>query len=253
MTPLPSSAISNDDCPSTFPSTVLQDNTTVSFDLVHATSNKFVDPSFKQVNCKNTGTPVTNNAYYAFLTGTKKDVTLDITNYTSVPPDLVSCNSQGVLLALYDVQNCPACQSYPQPVICAHVSSNGLIKLSGLEQNHKYLLYFDGIRNTKASFVVTFNSDSSHQHPASDINVFPNPVTTSANLQISNATAGTTFEYAVYDAIGKRVQTGKISVTQSQQTFPINLNNVASGIYFIRLVDENGDKVATRKILKINQ
>jgi hypothetical protein len=75
MTPLSSFAISNDDCPSTFPSTVLQDNTTVSFDLVHATSNKFVDPSFKQVNCKNTGTPVTNNAYYAFLTGTKTKLT----------------------------------------------------------------------------------------------------------------------------------------------------------------------------------
>jgi hypothetical protein len=76
---------------------------------------------------------------------------------------------------------------------------------------------------------------------------------TSANLQISNATPGSTYEYAVYDAIGKRVLTGKISVTQSQQTFPIYLNNAASGIYFIRLVDENGDKVATRKILKINQ
>jgi hypothetical protein len=253
MTPLTTSAISNDDCPSTFPSTVLQDNTTISFDLVHATSNKFVDPSFKQVNCKNTGTPVTNNAYYAFLTGTKKDIELDITNYTTVPADLASCNAQGVLLALYDVQSCPTGQSYPQPVVCSQFSSNSLIKLSGLEQNHKYLLYFDGIRNTKASFVVTFNSDSSHQSPASDINVFPNPVTTIANLQISNATPGSTYEYAVYDAIGKLVLTGKVSVTQSQQTFPIYLISVASGVYFIKLVDENGDKVATKKILKLNQ
>ena len=251
MIPLSASAISNDNCPSTFPSAELQDNTMVSFDLVHATSNKFVDPSFKQVNCKNTGTPVTNNAYYAFLTGTKQNVELDITNYTTVPPDLASCNGQGVLLALYDVQSCPTGQSYPQPVVCSQFSGNSKIKISGLQQNHKYLLYFDGIRNTKASFVVTFNSDSSHQHPASDINVFPNPVTTSANVQIINATAGTTYEYAVYDAIGKRVQTGKISVTQSQQTFPINLSNVASGVYFIRLVDEKGDKVATGKILKM--
>src|SRR4051812_47591318 len=112
MTPLPSLAISNDECPSTFPSTEIANNTTVTIDLIHATSNKFGDPSFKQVNCKNSGTFVTNNAYYAFLTGTKTTETLDIKNYTTSPSALSSCNGQGVRLALYDVQTCPQGQQY---------------------------------------------------------------------------------------------------------------------------------------------
>ena len=252
MLPLTAIAVSNDECPSTFPSAAIEENTIVSFDLVHATSNKFVDPSFKQVNCNGSGTSITNNAYYAFTNGTQTNLNLEITNYTTVPDDLNSCSGQSVRLALYDVQSCPTAQLYPAPVVCGSFKSNGTIDISGLEQNHKYLLYFDGARNTKAFFNITFNSDSSSQTPSADVNVFPNPLTTSRlNMQIVNA-AGSTYEYALYDAIGKRVLTGKISVTQSLQTFSINIKNVAAGIYFLKLVDENGDKITTKKILKQN-
>ena len=172
--------LTNDECPSTFPATEVTDNTKIFFDLIHATSNKLTDPSFKQVNCKNTGTFVTNNAYYAFMNGSKTTLSLNVSNYTLSPAALSSCTGQGIRMALYDVSACPVAQNYPQPVTCANFSTNGVINLNGLQTSHKYLLYFDGLRNTKASFNITFNSDSTN-NPSTNtttITVFPNPVST---------------------------------------------------------------------------
>ncbi len=250
MTLLSSTPAANDECPSTFPATEIQDNTTITFDLVHATSNKFGDPSFEQVTCDGKGTSVTNNAYYAFLTGTQTDLTIDIKDYTTIPAELNSCSGQSLRLALYDVQSCPVGQSFPSPVICSTFNSDGSIKLSNLQQNHKYLLYFDGVRNTKASFTAVFNSDSSSQLPGTTVNVFPNPVVnTGLTVQITNP-SGAFYEYALFDAVGKLLSTGKISTPQTVQTYLITMNNIAAGVYFLRLVDESGTTVLKKKILK---
>lgn len=250
MTPLTRIQIDNDECPSTFPSTEIQNNTFVTFDLVHATSNKFIDPAFTQVNCKNTGTSVTNNAYYAFMTGTKTDLSLTISGYTSVPAQLTSCNEQSVRMAMYDVASCPQGQSYPQPVVCSNFSGNGTIDIKGLQSNNKYLLYFDGFRNTKASFSIKFNSDSSSHSANTIVTVFPNPITTGIlTVKIENAT-GSQYEYALFDMAGKLIITGKVSVTQSTQTFPVVMKNLSAGMYILKLVDGNGNEVATKKIIK---
>ncbi len=254
MSPLQSLAIANDECPSSFPSSEIQDNTSVSFDLIHATSNKFVDPSFKQVNCKNTGTSVTNNAYYAFLTGTKTDVSLNIENYTTVPTDLLSCSGQTIRMALYDVQSCPQAQEYPQPVACSNFSSNGIINLKGLQQNHKYLLYFDGFRNTKASFNIVFNSDSSSTNPGNQFTITagPNPVINghALNVYLSNVASASSYQYVLYDAVGKKLTTGVVNTVPPATTFKIEMKTVASGIYFLILIDDSGKKVSVTKIFK---
>ncbi len=252
MQTLPTLAIANDECPSTFPSTALEDNTIVSFDLIHATSNKFVDPSYEQVNCANTGTSVTNNAYYAFTNGTKTDLNLNITGYTTLPADLTSCAGQATRLALYDVQSCPEGQAYPQPVACVSFSGNALIDINGLQQNHKYLLYLDGARNTKAAFNIEFNTDSTATNPSASIEVFPNPVTTgNLNVKIINPSSSF-YEYALFDAVGKLLVIGNVSITLPSQTFQIGMQNVAAGMYFLRLTDESGKTVIKKKILKQN-
>lgn len=253
MTPLSAITVSNDECPSTFPATEISNNTKIFFDLTHATSNKFTDPSFKQVNCKNTGTFVTNNAYYAFMSSSKTNVTLNISGYTLSPPELSACNGQGVRMALYDVSACPQGQSFPQPLACSNFSNNGAIDLNGLQADHKYLLYFDGIRNTKASFNATFNSDSNIANPTNNttVKVFANPVTTgSATVEVDN-TSGSFYEYGLFDITGKLFKTGKISVTQSIQTFTLYMNNLSSGVYVLKLADEAGKVVAKTKILKL--
>lgn len=252
MTPVAVTPISNDECPSTFPSTEIQNNTNILFDLVHATSNKFNDPSFKQVDCKNTGTFVTNNAYYAFMNGASSVVTLNISNYSLTPATLSSCTGQGVRMALYDVSSCPAGQNYPQPVACSTFTGNGTITLNGLQSQHKYLLYFDGLRNTKASFNVTFNGDSSVV-PANTfaLKVYPNPIISGlATFEIDNA-AGAAYQYALFDITGKLITTGKVSVTGGTQIFTVNMNTLAVGVYVLRLTDENGKTVAKQKILRV--
>jgi hypothetical protein len=251
MTPLAVTPVSNDECPSTFPATELQDNTEILFDLVHATSNKFNDPSFKQVNCKSTGVFVTNNAYYAFMNGTSNTLTLNISNYTLTPNALSSCNGQGIRIALYDVSSCPEGQNYPQPVACSDFTGNGTITIKNLETEHKYLLYFDGIRNTKTSFSVKFNGDGS-VNPSNNttLKTYGSPVSTDeATFEIGNAT-GSFYQYALFDITGKLVATGKVTVLQSTQTFKVYMNNLASGIYVLRLTDENGKVVSKTKVLK---
>ncbi|MBV9961882.1 MAG: T9SS type A sorting domain-containing protein [Parafilimonas sp.] len=255
MSPLQALNIPNDECPSTFPSTEIQPNTKVVFDLVHATSNKFVDPSFEQVNCKSSGTSVTNNAYYAFSTGTNPSVVLTIADYVTSPNELADCAAQSVRMALYDVQSCPQGQSYPQPVICSNFNANGTINLNGLQQNHKYLLYFDGVRNTKAFFNIIFNSDSSIANPGTAVTVMvgPNPVVNNQdlNVYISNITStGMSYQYILYDAVGRRLTTGKVSATPPTITFKIDTRTIAPGIYFLKVIDENNKVISTTRIFR---
>jgi hypothetical protein len=163
MTPLSYTVLFNDDCPSTFPIAPTTPGTVVNFDLVHATSNKFVDPQYTAVNCSNTGTQVTNNAYYAFKTSatTNGTLTISISGYVTTPASVASCAGQGVRLAVYNVSSCPTGQTYPQPIACRTFSTNGtLTGITSLLPNHTYLLYFDGLKNTKANFNATLNGSA---------------------------------------------------------------------------------------------
>ncbi|MFT4153655.1 zinc-dependent metalloprotease [Parafilimonas sp.] len=252
MTPISVTALSTDECPSTFPSSSITANTIVSFDLVHATSNKLKDPSFKQVTCDATGTSVTNNVYYAFSTGSETEVTIDISNYTTVPAELSACTGQGIKMSLYDVETCPEASSYPTPVFCSTFNADGTIDITGLEKNHKYLLYFDGVRNTKATFYATFNADGSNQGIQTTIDIAPNPLVSGyANITITNTT-GSYYQYSLFDAVGKQVLAGKLNVTSLTQTFTIAINNSAAGVYFLRVADENGKTVIKKKLIKYN-
>lgn len=167
MTPLAYTVIPNDNCPSAFPTSMTPLNTVVSFDLVHATSNKLSDPQYTVTNCGGAtisyGQFVVNNAYYALRTGTSTNGTLNVlvSNYATTPAEQASCVGQGVKMLVFDVTSCPAGQSFPAPVACRSFSGNGSVAaITGLSANHNYLLYFDGLRNTKAKFSVTLNGSA---------------------------------------------------------------------------------------------
>jgi hypothetical protein len=162
MTPLSYTVISNDNCPSSFPTIATIPGTIVNFDLVHATSNKLTDPQFTAINCGvANGQFVVNNAFYAIKTNATNNSSLNIliSNYKTTPAGQAdTCAGQGVRLAVYDVSSCPAGQNYPQPISCRTFTGNGsLSTITGLSANHNYLLYFDGLRNTKANFSATLN------------------------------------------------------------------------------------------------
>jgi hypothetical protein len=168
MTPLTTTAEARDECPASFPSTTTPTNTVVNFNLVHATSNKFVDPAYTQVRTDGVGVGITNNAYYAFRTNNVGGtVTLTVGGYTTTPASPATCATpygyptKGVELALYQANSCPAAQAYPTPIAYRTFNGNGaLANFTGLAANTTYLIMVDGIENTKASFSLTFTGNA---------------------------------------------------------------------------------------------
>ncbi|MEP7110800.1 MAG: T9SS type A sorting domain-containing protein, partial [Ferruginibacter sp.] len=160
MIPLARTVVAEDECPVSFPAVSTPANTVINFDLVHATSNKFSDPAYNRVTCTGRGTSVTNNAYYAIKSNSDGgDLDIFVSGYAATPASVEgSCSDAGILLALYKVNSCPAGQSFPSPLVCRSFSSNGALPLvTGLVPNANYLIYVDGISNTKASFTLTLN------------------------------------------------------------------------------------------------
>lgn len=248
------SLINNDECPADFPSTAIVDGTTVAFDLVHTTSNKLADPEFTQVNCNNNGTFVTNNAYFAFQTDTSANpsIALTISGYTTSPENLTAlCSTQGVRVALYDISSCPEGGNFPPPIQCNSFAGNGtLLPFAGLVPNHKYLLYFDGLRNTKASFNITFNGTDSNSGGDGILPfIYPNPVHNTLFIKFTEA-AATQFQYTLYDERGRFVSGEIVQVTQANQILSIPFGRLASGVYFLRMADANGKIVVKQKLIK---
>ncbi|MEJ7587093.1 MAG: T9SS type A sorting domain-containing protein [Ferruginibacter sp.] len=159
MVPLPRIVVPVDNCPS-FPTVSTPPGTTVFFDLVHATSNKFVDPVYNDINCAVTGTSVTNNAYYAFRSDNDGgNLNIVVSGYASFPVSVQgTCAGAGVRVSLYQVNSCPAGQEFPSPLLCRTITRNGALPVfSGLAANTNYLIYVDGVDNTKATFTLTLN------------------------------------------------------------------------------------------------
>ena len=161
MTQLSYTAVTNDDCPASFPSTATNIGTIVPFDLVHATSNSLSDPQYTEIRCTGLGTAVTNTQYYPIKTLNSGLISLSVSGYTTTPGGLNSCSTKGIELALYQVSTCPDGQNYPIPVACRSFTTNGtLTDITGLLANTEYLLFADGVANTKATFNLTFNGSA---------------------------------------------------------------------------------------------
>lgn len=161
MTQLSYTAVTNDDCPASFPSTATNIGTIVPFDLVHATSNSLSDPQYTEIRCPGLGTAVTNTQYYPIKTLNSGVISLSVSGYTTTPGGLNSCSTKGIELALYQVSTCPDGQNYPIPVACRSFTTNGtLTDITGLLANTEYLLFADGVANTKATFNLTFNGSA---------------------------------------------------------------------------------------------
>ena len=165
MTPLTAINEPNDNCPASFPATPTPSGTSVAFDLVHAGSNRFVDPAYTQVRCDGLGASITNNAYYAFRTSPAGGIlSLIVSGYTTTPAALTSCTQvyggvpvTGVRLSVYQASSCPSAGAFPTPVNCQVFSANGaLSNITGLAANTNYLIYLEGVENTKAAFSLTF-------------------------------------------------------------------------------------------------
>ncbi len=78
-----------------------------------------------------------------------------------------------------------------------------------------------------------------------DITMYPNPATSALNV-VFDANADIK-NIAVYNIIGKQVNMFRVSGATSAS---LNVENLSDGIYFVRLMNSNGEVVATRKFTK---
>lgn len=253
MTPITNTTvIENDNCPLSFPSDETPDGTIVNFDLTHATSNKLTDPQFTAINCGEiNGEFVTNNAFYAIKTSSvSNSLKIVIGNYKTTPPDQKSCAEQGVRLAVYDVNTCPEGQNYPDPIACRIFYGDTILPvITDLQSSHNYLLYFDGLRNTKANFDAVINGDSIIPHPEVALKVYPNPVKSNLTISLADTVRGK-YQFFLYDILGKLVVSHTFDIVIGSQILTMPLPNMAKGIYILNVIDTKGNRVATQKIMK---
>ena len=121
------------------------------------------------------------------------------------------------------------------------------------------LLFDFGNYNVTATDNVTGCVGTSNTVTVADIEgtrgelfVYPNPSNGIFNISFYNATtAAKNYSLNVYDAKGARVITKGITLTGIYGFANINMSTFANGFYVIALIDATGNKLATKKILKL--
>ncbi len=96
------------------------------------------------------------------------------------------------------------------------------------------------------TYIVTKTTTSvSVVKSTGDVTMYPNPATTALNV-VFDASADIK-NIAVFNIIGKQVNMFRVGGNTSAS---LNVENLSAGIYFVRLMNSNGEVVATRKFTK---
>ena len=252
MTQLSYTTVANDDCPASFPTTATSIGTIVPFDLVHSTSNALVDPQYTEIKCTGLGTAITNNQYYAIKTLNSGILSLSVSGFTTTPTGLNSCTSKGVELALYQVSSCPDGQNYPTPVACRTFSGNvALTDITGLLANTNYLIFLDGVSNTKSVFNLTLNGSALPIKLSSFYGeVFNNFNQINWTAQINAGTQKILIEKSFnginFETIG---QLNGDNILKASNSFSDFKPYIGNNYYRLCLVSNNGEKEYSNTIL----
>jgi|GEM_PF-4564368 len=78
-------------------------------------------------------------------------------------------------------------------------------------------------------------------------NTYPNPVRNTLNIELENYESITSLE--VYNMVGSSV--GTYSIENTNEVQQLDMLNLEEGMYFISLLDENGQLVDTKRFSKI--
>lgn len=117
---------------------------------------------------------------------------------------------------------------------------------AGLKQLYR-LLAVDKNGTAKFSNVVIINGTKSAQLSLSDL--FPNPAVSKLNLVV-NAPAKETLTVELADALGRTVQAQKAAVEAGTNTVDVNTTAIKAGVYFVRLISQNGAVSGLQKFVK---
>ncbi len=80
----------------------------------------------------------------------------------------------------------------------------------------------------------------------SNVKLFPNPTSGSTTIEVT-ATESGNVNLSIFDVSGKILQTQSLNISKATQRFEINLENLDSGLYFVRLVD--GNQSVTKRLI----
>ena len=85
---------------------------------------------------------------------------------------------------------------------------------------------------------------------SNDVYVYPNPFTGSSfQIHFENIPIGL-YKYDIINTLGQVVDHGNINLNTTNSTLTTN-NTLQSGIYVLRLVDENNNKYSVKLLIKL--
>jgi hypothetical protein len=105
-------------------------------------------------------------------------------------------------------------------------------------------------QNTVDRFSIVFDKLlSTNEKNSNDIYVYPNPFTGSSfQIHFENIPIGL-YKYDIINTLGQVVDHGNINLNTTNSTLTTN-NTLQSGIYVLRLVDENNNKYSVKLLIK---
>ena len=98
--------------------------------------------------------------------------------------------------------------------------------------------YHGGTRGFTTIGVLSSNEENAPL----EFKMFPNPSTDIVNIQLANGT--TEAQASIYDYQGRQISTKKVTSNEPQ----LNVNNLAAGVYLVRVVLNN--KVGVQRFVK---
>jgi PA domain/Secretion system C-terminal sorting domain len=119
------------------------------------------------------------------------------------------------------------------------ISGNGLINISGFQ--FRVLIGTGNCITTSNVVNVTVTLDNISFEKQLDLKVYPNPFNDVLNISI-----GSKATIEIFDIVGKSIQSQAIENGLSQ----IDLNNLASGVYMMKVVNENNQAKTVRIVKK---
>jgi hypothetical protein len=220
-----------------------------------------------------------SDTVYATVPGSSTGVEVNnlIHNLTSSPLTLrwkvIACNfpSDWLTQAAFGICDNKICyQNAPSAPLWNPSTSSGLTQVTNAYGDtttsgpfHLALVWPSGTSNAIAYTTVSVTDPSSGYtktmtfvvnkgfpagiqpvKPIEEISLYPNPAVSEINV-VYDASADVK-NIAVYNIIGKVMSVYRVSGNSAN----LNLDNVPSGIYFLRLMNSNGQVVATRKFTK---
>lgn len=165
--------------------------------------------------------------------------------------DNATCYSNGSNAALWNGTTGPVHASNPyQPGVPGdfHLQMDLTTATSGgtywltVSMNQQGAL---GASKTETYVITKGNLGVNNVNNDDNISLYPNPATSNINV-VYGQNAGVK-NIAVYNIIGKVMTFYKVTNNGSAN---LDISNIPSGVYFIRLLDANGGTVATRKFTR---